>query len=151
MVATDVQPYGCMETSTRVVRSVRLDLDRDAAWDLIGTEAGLARWLGGDVTLDPTAGAALRVRDDDGVERVGRVLEVDDGRALSFEWAADDEVASTVTFTVESDDEGTRVTVVEERAGGSVAAFLDADAAWDHRMLHLEVGALGLRANPALV
>jgi uncharacterized protein YndB with AHSA1/START domain len=140
-----------METSTRVVRSVRLDLDRDAAWDLIGTEAGLGRWLGGDVSLDPTAGAALRVRDDDGVERVGRVLEVDDGRALTFEWAGSDDEASTVTFTVTDDGDGSRVTVVEERAGGSVAACLDAGAAWDDRMLHLEVGAMVLRANPALV
>jgi uncharacterized protein YndB with AHSA1/START domain len=141
-----------MKTSTRVVRSVHLDLGRDAAWDLVGTEAGLARWLGGDVSLDPTAGAALRVRDDDGVERVGRVLAVDAGRALTFEWA-DDEGAdpSTVTFTVTEDGDGSRVTVVEERAGGSVAACADAGDLWEHRMLHLEVGALALRANPALV
>lgn len=139
-----------METTpTRVVRSVRLDLDRDAAWDLVGTEAGLARWLGGEVRLDPSAGAALAVRDDDGVERVGRVVEVDAGRRLTFEWAGDDGAASTVTFTVTDDGEGSRVTVVEEPAGGSVAACLDAGAAWEHRMLHLEVGALSLRAAPA--
>jgi uncharacterized protein YndB with AHSA1/START domain len=138
-----------METSTRVVRSVRLDLDRDAAWDLVGTEAGLARWLGGEVHLDPSAGAALRIRDDEGVERVGRVVEVDAGRALTFEWAADDGAASTVTFTVDDDGDGSRVTVVEERAGGSIAARLDAGDVWEHRMLHLEVGALALRSAPA--
>jgi uncharacterized protein YndB with AHSA1/START domain len=136
-------------TPTRVVRSVRLDVDRDAAWDLVGTEAGLARWLGGDVRLDPSAGAALTVRDDDGVERVGRVVEVDAGRRLSFEWAGDDGTASTVTFTVTDEGEGSRVTVVEEPAGGSVAACLDAGEAWEHRLLHLEAGALSLRAAPA--
>ena len=138
-----------METRTRVVRTVHLDVDRDAAWDLVGTEAGLARWLGGAVHLDPSAGAALRVRDDEGVERVGRVVEVDAGRTLAFEWTTDDGTASTVTFTVDEDGDGSRVTVVEEPAGGSIAACLDAGAAWEHRMLHLEVGALALRAAPA--
>lgn len=138
-----------MESPTRVVRSVRLDVDRDAAWDLVGTEAGLARWLGGEVRLDPSAGAALRVRDDDGVERIGRVVEVDAGRALTFEWAGDDGAASTVTFTVDDDGDGSRVTVTEEASGGSIAACADAGAAWDHRMLHLEVGALALRSAPA--
>jgi len=138
-----------METSTRVVRSVRLDVDRDAAWSLVGTQDGLARWLGGDVVLDPSTGAALRVRDDDGVERVGRVVEVEAGRTLAFEWATDDGEASTVTFTVEDDGDGSRVTVVEEPAGGSIAACMDAGEAWEHRMLHLEVGALSLRPAPA--
>ncbi len=142
-----------METSTRVVRSVRLDLDRAAAWDLVGTRDGLARWLGGDVELDPAAGAALRIRDDEGVERVGRVVDVDAGRALTFEWSDADGAASTVTFTVDDDGDGSRVTVVEEpAAGGSVAACLDAGhagVAWDHRLLHLEVGALALRSAPA--
>ncbi|HEX7135471.1 MAG TPA: SRPBCC domain-containing protein [Iamia sp.] len=133
----------------RVVRSVRLDVDRDEAWGLVGTAAGLSRWLGGDVELDPTAGAALRIRDEEGVERLGTVVEIDDGRALTFEWAADDGATSTVTFTVDDDGEGSRVTVVEEHAGGSIAACLDAGAAWEHRMLHLEVGALSLRAAPA--
>jgi hypothetical protein len=39
--------------------------------------------------------------------------------------------------------------VVEEHAGGSIAACLDPGHAWEHRMLHLEVGALSLRAAPA--
>ncbi len=138
-----------METSTRVVRTVRLDVDRGTAWDLVGTQEGLARWFGGEVELDPSAGAALRVTDDDGVERVGRVVDVDAGRTLSFEWATDDGAASSVTFTVEEDGDGSRVTVVEEPAGGSIAACLDAGVAWDHRMLHLEVGVLALRAAPA--
>jgi uncharacterized protein YndB with AHSA1/START domain len=140
-----------METSTRVVRTVRLDLDREAAWGLVGTEEGLARWLGGEVVLDPTAGAALRVRDDDGTERTGRVVEVDDGRSLAFEWASDDGATSTVTLTVDDDGEGSRVTVVEEHAGGSIAACLDAGETWEHRMLHLEVGALSLRSAPAFL
>lgn len=138
-----------METGTRVIRSVRLDLDRAAAWRLVGTEEGLARWLGGDVELDPSAGAALRVTDDDGVERVGRVVDVETGRRLAFEWAGDDGAASTVSFTLEDDGDGSRVTVVEEPAGGSIAACLDAGVAWDHRLLHLEVDVLSLRAAPA--
>jgi uncharacterized protein YndB with AHSA1/START domain len=132
-----------METApARVTRSVRLDVDLDAAWRLIGTEEGLARWLGGEVDLDPSVGAALHVVGDDGVARTGRVLDVDDGHRLAFEWEGDGDGPSTVTLTVDAEGDGSRVTVVEERAGGSVAACLDAGAAWEHRTLHLELASL---------
>lgn len=144
-----------METApVRVTRTVHLDVDRDTAWRLIGTQDGLARWLGGDVVLDPTEGAALRVVGDDGATRTGRVLSVDEGRSLTFEWGDGDDERSTVTLTVEGVEavEGadgadgalgaSRVTVVEQRAGGSVAACADAGAAWDDRLVHLELGAL---------
>ncbi len=131
-----------METR-RVTRSVRLDVDPEAAWRLIGTEEGLGLWLGGEVVLDPVVGAALRVVDDDGTARTGRVLDVDEGRRLTFAWEDDDGTASTVTLAVDPDEAGgSRVAVVEERAGGSVAACADAGAAWSHRLVHLELGAL---------
>ena len=146
-----------------VVRSVDLDCDADRAWALVATEDGLGRWLGGDVRLDPTVGGALGVRDDDGTVRVGRVLAAEEGRSLTFEWApvGDRAARTTVTLTVEGPDPdgggpgGTsRVTVVERPAGGArVAACLDAGAAWDQRLLGLELDVLAhgrLAVAPAL-
>jgi len=128
-----------------VVRSVVLGVSVDDAWELVGTEDGLARWLGADVCLVPEPGGAMAVRDDDGTERRGRVLDVQPGRTLTFEWEpgdGDDE-RSSVTFTVDEADGGAaRVTVVESRAGGRVAACLDAGAAWDQRLLGLELDVL---------
>lgn len=132
-------------TAGEVVRSVVLDVD--VAWELVGTEAGLARWLGTEVRLDAEPDGAVSVRDDDGRLRRGRVTEVRPGRVLSFEWQPEaddgDEDRSTVTFTVDPAGDGrARVTVVEARAGGSVAACLDAGAEWDRRLLGLERGGL---------
>lgn len=127
-----------------VVRTAHLEVDEATAWDLVGSEVGLARWLGAEVEFDPTVGGALRLVDDDGTVRTGRVTDVDDGRSLSFTWASEDDpdAATTVTIAVGGTDRGTAVTVVEARASGRPVARMDAGAAWDHRLLHLELGAL---------
>ncbi len=140
-----------------VVRSVTVDCDVTRAWTLISTADGLARWLGDDVRLDPRVGGALGVRDDDGTDRIGRVVDAEEGRSLTFEWApvGDSAARSTVTLVVDGDDDGARVTVVERPTGGARAACLDAGAAWDDRLLGLELdvlarGPLGAVAAPAL-
>jgi len=131
-----------------VTRSVVLDVEPEQAWRMIGTEEGLAQWLGAEVTAAPEAGGALRLVDDDGVERRGRILDVEHGRRLRFTWSpadGDDDLgeASTVTLSLDRTPAGaTRVTVVEARSGGRVAACLDAGAAWDQRLVGLELGAL---------
>lgn len=126
-----------------VTRSVSLDLDPDAAWRLIGTAEGLASWLGRDVAVDLVPGGALRLHDDDGTRRSGTVTDVRPGRSVSFQWT-DGEIASDVTITVAPGAEGcSRVTVTETaRVGGGVMACADAGAAWDDRLLALELGAL---------
>lgn len=126
-----------------VIRTVDLDLDPDAAWHLAGSAAGLGSWLGADVEVDLAPGGALHLRDDDGTRRTGTVTGVDPGRSVSFRWT-DGEVASDVTITVDGGPEGrSRVTVTEvARTGGRLMACADAGAAWDGRLLALELGAL---------
>lgn len=140
--ASDVDPAG---EPTTVVRSVDLDCELDVAWGLVATAEGLDRWLGTDARLDPVAGGIVGVRDDGGALRTGRVVEVDEGRSLVFEWAEVGDAASrsTVTLTVEGDGDGTsRVTVEERRAGGLVACCADAGSDWDGRLLSLELDVL---------
>ncbi len=125
-------------------RHIGLDVDRDAAWELIGTADGLARWLGAEVELDPSEGGALRVVEHDGTVRTGVVRDVDRGRRLSFEWTDVDGRTSTVDLTVDDAGDGTsRVSVVETAvAGGRMCARLDAGGTWDDRLLVLEVAGL---------
>jgi uncharacterized protein YndB with AHSA1/START domain len=71
-------------------------------------------WMGSAATLDPVPGGVYRVHMRDGVQAVGRFLEVDPPHRLVFSWGWDGAFAvppgSTrvvVTFTPE--DGGTRV------------------------------------------
>lgn len=144
--------------SDAVVRRVALGCDREEAWSLIATAEGLERWLGREVRLEPVAGGRLGLRDDGGALRIGQVVAVDEGRSLTFEWAEAGDAAarSTVSLTLDEGDDGTTQVTVEERAsGGRVAACADAGAAWDDRLLALELdvvvaGPLGLVLAPAL-
>jgi uncharacterized protein YndB with AHSA1/START domain len=135
-----------------VRRRIGLDVDRDAAWALVGTSDGLARWLAAEVELDPSVGGALRVVEHDGTVRIGRVREVDVGHRLSFEWTDGDGLTSTVDLTVEDEGDGaSRVTVVETAAaGGRMCARLDVGG-WDDRAFALEVAGLdrSLLVGPA--
>ena len=79
---------------------------------------------------------------------------VDDGRSVGFTWWVDgsEERASEVVLTVtDTDGGGCRVDVVERFVGATGAAaascsVLDAGAAWDQRLVGLELGTL-LRAG----
>ncbi len=125
-----------------VTRAVALGCDRDRAWSLIATAEGWARWLGSDVRLDPEVGGAIGLRDDDGAARVGRVVAAEHGRSLTFEWSpvGDAATRSTITLTLDDDEDGaSRLTVVERPGGGGRASWLDAGAAWDARLVALEV------------
>ena len=157
-----------MERTVR--REVVLDTTAEELWTLLTDPAELGGWLGDEVQLDPTPGGAASVLAGDGTVRHGRVVEAEAGRRLGFTWwpADDERVASTVRFTIDQEGERTRLTVVETlpepsaslrtgagrkgsgRNGAAKACSLaDAGAAWDDRLLGLEVRMLA-RATPVL-
>jgi len=152
-----------MERTVR--REVILDATADELWDLLTDPAELGGWLGDEVRLDPTPGGAASVLTDDGTVRHGRVVEAEAGRRLGFTWWPEDDerMASTVRFTIDQEGGRTRLTVVETlpepsatlrngsgRNGAAKACSLaDAGAAWDDRLLGLEVRILA-RATPVL-
>ena len=61
MRSADPQPYGCV-TWRPSNAHVTLPADLDEAWDLLTRPDDLAGWLGREVVLDPTPGAAGRGR-----------------------------------------------------------------------------------------
>jgi uncharacterized protein YndB with AHSA1/START domain len=147
-----------MERTVR--REVILDATADELWTLLTDPVELGGWLGDEVQLDPTPGGAASVLAGDGTVRNGRVVEAEAGRRLGFTWWPEDDetLASTVRFTLDQEGERTRLTVVETlpepsasvRNGSAKACSLaDAGAAWDDRLLGLEVRMLA-RPTPVL-
>lgn len=128
-----------MET---VERTVTLPTDLEDAWALITRPEDLASWLGDEVQLDPTPGAAGRVVERDGTDRALVVERVEEGRRLSWRWwpeAGPEGAASRVEITLTPTEAGTVVRVVEAPAGPTApVASAATGEAWSHRLLHLE-------------
>ena len=92
------------------------DAEPDEAWDSVTDPERLGGWLGGDVELDPVPGGEFRIRFDGGdEERVGFVEEIDaDEHRFAFWWRRpEDELSTRVEISLETDEEGTLVRVVE--------------------------------------
>jgi uncharacterized protein YndB with AHSA1/START domain len=128
-----------------VERLVTLPTDLEDAWELVTRPDDLAAWLGAEVVLDPTPGAAGAVVDHDGTRRRLVVDEVEAGTRLSWRWWSEDDHTDTsrVEITLVPTDGGTLVRVVEELLPQPTAALraearASAGEAWSHRLLHLE-------------
>jgi uncharacterized protein YndB with AHSA1/START domain len=121
-----------------IERNVTLPADLETAWELLTRPDDLAAWLGAEVVLDPTPGAAGLVVDHDGTRRPLVIDEVDAGSRLSWRWwTEDDREVSRVEIVLSPTSTGTRVTIVEQ-ALPTARASARASAAWSHRLLHLE-------------
>lgn len=121
-----------------IERRLTLPTDLDQAWDLLTRPDDLVAWLGADVVLDPTPGAAGRVVDQDGTRRRLVVDDVVDGLRLSWRWwieGDDDGEVSRVEISLAPVVGGTEVRVVETIVPQARAV---AGEAWSHRLLHLE-------------
>jgi uncharacterized protein YndB with AHSA1/START domain len=126
-----------------IERQVTLPADLDEVWELLTRPDDLGAWLGDDVVLDPTPGAAGRVTERDGTERWLVVEEADPGRRLAWRWwtgEAGADGASRVEITLSPTDDGTVLRVVERPlpGGTAIVARSSTGAAWSHRLLHLE-------------
>jgi uncharacterized protein YndB with AHSA1/START domain len=133
-----------MET---VERQVTLPASPEEVWDLLTRPEELATWLGDDVVLDPTPGAAGRVLERDGQEHHLTVEEVDEAARLSWRWWTPGDHgqqtdASRVVITLTPSPSGTVLRVVEELprpvATARASSAPRAEEAWSHRLLHLE-------------
>jgi uncharacterized protein YndB with AHSA1/START domain len=109
-------------------REVTVDSAPEVVWRALTDPGQLAAWFGADAEVDLRIGGAIRFRWPDGTERRGLVVDVDPPRRLVFRWRelrtsrsgfAVGE-ASVVAFTLEAEEQGTRVTVTESQ--GVIAA-----------------------------
>ncbi len=98
--------------TTEVRREVVLPAPPDDVWAALTEAERLEEWFANDVELDAQPGGEGTFRWDDGEERHAVVEVADEGRRLSFDWS-DGDAVSTVDFTLEEVDEGTRLTVIE--------------------------------------
>jgi uncharacterized protein YndB with AHSA1/START domain len=106
----------------RVGRTVLLPADPDEVWVTLTTPEELSGWLGEVLELDLRPGGSLVVREADGSTRRGLVEAAEPGRSLSFRWrrlagagiSLEVGEATRVTFLLELDPVGTRLTVTEE-------------------------------------
>jgi uncharacterized protein YndB with AHSA1/START domain len=93
----------------------------EAVWGALTDPGELAAWFGAEAEVDLRVGGAVRFRWPDGTERRGLVVDVDRPRRLAFRWRELRTSASglavaeatVVAFTLEAEEQGTRVTVTE--------------------------------------
>ena len=115
----------------RVTRSVILPAEPDEVWATLTTPEELSAWLGEVVALELEPGGSLVVRENEGATRRGVVEAADPGRILSFRWrrlagagiSLEVGGASRVTFVLEADLAGTRLTVTEEPVPLATSGF----------------------------
>lgn len=128
-------------------RQVVIPVSPDQLWDALTEPTSLSAWFGSRVDWDLRPGGQARFVDDDGTSRLGVIDAVCPGRHLSFRWWRDEGTgggASQVTYHLEPDEDGTRLTVTEElvagnpapvTARGAAAAGTGAWTVWDSRLL----------------
>jgi uncharacterized protein YndB with AHSA1/START domain len=101
-----------MGEEQRVERHTDLPLEQDEAWRAVTDPDELERWLAPEVELDLREGGQVVVRERDGDERHGTVVEVEPPTRWVFTWE-DGGRPSTVEITLEPARRGTRVRVTE--------------------------------------
>jgi uncharacterized protein YndB with AHSA1/START domain len=94
-----------------VEREIVFPAEPDEVWEARTDPDQLEEWFANDVELDPREGGAGVFRWDDGEERHAVVREAVPGERLVLDW--DDEDGGEVEFTLEPDEEGTRLVVRE--------------------------------------
>ena len=103
-----------MTTGDPLEVSVHIAARRETVFAYFTDPERYARWMGNDATLEAVPGGIYRVRMRDGVEAVGRFLEVDPPRRLVFSWGWSGAFAvppgsTRVVVTLTEEDGGTRV------------------------------------------
>jgi uncharacterized protein YndB with AHSA1/START domain len=110
-------------------REIVLPNPREEVWEALTEPERLEDWFANDVDLDLRPGGGASFRWSNGEERTATVTEVEPGRRLAFEW--DDcgpDGGGEVEFTLDDDDDGTRLTVVETAPAWTTALDLRANA-----------------------
>ncbi|MEM9650632.1 MAG: SRPBCC domain-containing protein [Actinomycetota bacterium] len=95
-----------------IVVSRRIEARRDVVFNYFTDPEKMLRWMGTEVTIDPTPGGALRLDMNGSDVAVGSYVEVDRPNRLVFTWGWEGSstvppASSTVTITLTADGSGT--------------------------------------------
>jgi uncharacterized protein YndB with AHSA1/START domain len=137
-----------MPESQRVQRQLLLPASRSEVWTALTDPERVGEWFGAEVEWELRPGGPARFSGDDGSRREGVVEAVSDAAELRFVWWPTDgeaEPPSEVTYTLEDDDDGTRLTVTELPLDLDQAPTCSAARAWqpwDGRLVGLWAQAL---------
>lgn len=96
-----------------VQREIVLPAPREEVWEALTEAEHLEGWFATEVELDLREGGEGRFRWSDGETREAVVEDVEPLRRLAFTWSEPGRDASRVELTLDDDEDGTRVTVVE--------------------------------------
>ena len=118
-----------------VERETVLDADPRDVWEALTDERLLSEWLAEEAELDPVEGGDAVFRFEDGEERRGTVLRVEEERSLAFTWARPEEPETYVELTLEPAIAGTRLVVVERATPFGPVAL--AGSRWELRLAAL--------------
>jgi uncharacterized protein YndB with AHSA1/START domain len=123
------------EDERTVEREAVLEASPEEVWEALTDERMLSEWLAEDAELDPVEGGDASFRFDDGEERRGTVVRVEEERSLAFTWARPNEPETYVELTLEPAVSGTRLVVVERAAPVGPGAL--SGSFWDARLVAL--------------
>jgi uncharacterized protein YndB with AHSA1/START domain len=117
-----------------VERQVVLPAPRGEVWTALTDPDQVGAWFGAEVEWELRPGGAAHFSGEDGSERQGVVEAVADAAELRFRWWPSDgheEPPSEVTYTLEDDDDGTRLTITEQPLDPTVARASCDQPSWD--------------------
>jgi uncharacterized protein YndB with AHSA1/START domain len=141
-----------IEEVTVIRRQVVMPVSPERLWEALTEPDQIAGWFGGRVDWQLDEGAPVHFRGDDGDERAGVIEAVRPGRHLRFRWwpigpgegdggesEGEGDGASEVSYVLQPDGDGTRLTVqerpVEQDALPQAHATARGDwSTWDSRL-----------------
>jgi uncharacterized protein YndB with AHSA1/START domain len=112
-------------TDAPVEREIELEAPPGDVWEELADPDRLGAWLGAGVDLAVEPGAAGTISFPDGETRRARVIDVEEGRRVSFTWwpvAPAVGAPTHVTITIEPTDAGSRLRVREAPSARARAA-----------------------------
>jgi uncharacterized protein YndB with AHSA1/START domain len=148
MSMTINQPSVIDDETFSVRRTIRITATSDKVWAAITEPALISQWFGRADFAGADAGSLGTLTWDDHGSFPVRIEAVDEPRSISYRWSNDaasgsipealDEKTSTVfTFTLESVDGGTQLTVVEtgfEHTSDAANNLEDHRGGWDFEL-----------------